>query len=251
MSLLNTTESIKITDVNFISWEKSNVLVSPRPFHALVFRAKGEAIFNKSSDNPIISKEGNVSLMPANCGYSAEYPVRNEIFVIHFTTDEAFEPINYEIVSSKSIMNLFKNAYTLWNDSGPAYYHKTMSLFYEILSEISDQADVFYKSDVYKDFFRAVDYMKKNFPDSSLTIEKLSKMANMSSTYFRKLFTQRIGETPAKHLVSLRLKYAEQLLAKGDYSINQVAEMAGFNDVKYFSRVVKKVYGYPPSKLYK
>jgi AraC-like DNA-binding protein len=56
--------------------------------------------------------------------------------------------------------------------------------------------------------------------------------------------------TPTKYLVSKRLIHAEKLLSTGKYSIKEVAEMSGFCDVKYFSRVVKKEYGVPPSKLY-
>ena len=250
MNFININTGIKINDVSFLSWEKSMVTVAPRPVHALAFRVKGSAIFNKET-SPVISKEGNITYMPAFQGYTADYPERNEIFVIHFTTDEDFDLDNYNLFSSNTILNLFKKAYTIWNEGGPAYYHRTMAVFYEILSNISSQWDVFYKSEIYKDFFAAVDYMKKSFPDPALTVETLAKMANMSSTYFRKLFHERIGETPSKYLVSLRLQYADNLLATGNYSINQVAEMAGFNDVKYFSRVVKKVYGYPPSKLYK
>ena len=74
--------------------------------------------------------------------------------------------------------------------------------------------------------------------------------AHMSGTYFRRLFLNRFNMTPNKYLISKRLIYAEKLLSSGKYSIKEVAEMSGFCDVKYFSRVVKKEYGVPPSKLY-
>ena len=250
MKFMNINTGIKIVDVSFMSWDVAYVTVAPRPIHALAFRVKGEALFNKET-TPVISNEGSVTYMPANCGYSADYTARNEIFVIHFVTDEIFEMESYNLFSSNTVLNLFKKAYTVWNEGGPAYYHRTMAVFYEILSNISTQWDVFYKSEIYKDFFKAVDYMKKNFNDSSLTIDKLAKMANMSSTYFRKLFKERIGDSPSKHLISLRLQYADNLLASGNYTVNQVAEMSGFNDTKYFSRTVKKIYGYPPSELFK
>jgi AraC-like DNA-binding protein len=49
----------------------------------------------------------------------------------------------------------------------------------------------------------------------------------------------------------MRLSYAEKLLSRGRYSVLEVAEMSGFSDVKYFSRVMKREYGVPPSELYK
>ena len=93
--------------------------------------------------------------------------------------------------------------------------------------------------------------MKNNFTNPELSIERLSEMANMSNTYFRKLFVERVGETPSRHLTTLRLHHAENLLLSGKYSIEDIAYLSGFNDAKYFSRTVKKIYGYPPSRLYK
>jgi len=73
----------------------------------------------------------------------------------------------------------------------------------------------------------------------------------MSNTYFRKLFYARFAATPAKYITAQRLILAEKLLASGGYTIKEVAEKVGFDDEKYFSRVVKKEYGVSPSKLYR
>ena len=53
-----------------------------------------------------------------------------------------------------------------------------------------------------------------------------------------------------KHFFA-NLIYAKTLLSSGEYSIAEISEKSGFKDVKYFSRVVKKEYGVPPSKLYR
>lgn len=250
LSLLDKKINAIIKNIQLLSWEKSSVYVAPRPYHALAFRLKGDAKFTHG-ESTVISTQGSITYMPANYSYYAEYPDANEILVIHFDSDAVLELENYTPVSTASILSLFKNAFNVWNDEKQASYYKTMSIFYEILANIAAQADTFYRSNLYDDFIIAVEYMKNNFTDCEFSIEKLAQIANMSNTYFRKIFVERFGETPSKYLTRLRLQHAENLLLSGNYSINEIAFMSGFNDSKYFSRVVKKMYGYPPSQLYR
>ena len=39
------------------------------------------------------------------------------------------------------------------------------------------------------------------------------------------------------------------LLIEGGLSVNDVARVSGFSDVKYFARAFKKKYGCPPSEM--
>jgi AraC-like DNA-binding protein len=93
--------------------------------------------------------------------------------------------------------------------------------------------------------------MNENYTNSDFSVDDLVHRSHMSNTYFRKLFLSKYGKTPVKYILSMRLSYAEKLLSHGRYSVLEVAEMSGFSDVKYFSRVMKREYGVPPSELYK
>ena len=44
------------------------------------------------------------------------------------------------------------------------------------------------------------------------------------------------------------MEYAKRLLASDYYRVYEVADMAGFSDVKYFSTVFKKETGSTPSE---
>ena len=46
-----------------------------------------------------------------------------------------------------------------------------------------------------------------------------------------------------------RLDKAIDLLAAGGHSVADIAAMCGFNDEKYFSRIVKERYGKAPSEI--
>ena len=247
MDILTSNTSIKILEIKKMSWDKSNVYVSPRPYHALAFRLKGKATFEVGNFT-VETYTNDVVLMPANTGYYAKYPERNEIIVIHFHTDDKLDLKNYSTNQTEIIYNLFKNALDIWLNKNKAYYYDSISKFYQILSTLYVLTQ---KNDIpNKEFLKAIEYLNNNFTNPDISVEMLSKMAKMSSTYFRRLTIQNFNCTPANYILKLRLEYAEKLLSTGKYTINDVSYMSGFNDPKYFSRVIRKNYGVPPSKLY-
>ena len=72
--------------------------------------------------------------------------------------------------------------------------------------------------------------------------------------YLRKLFKKEVGVTPLEYMTSLRMKKAESMLSSAwsrDYSVAEVAEMCGYSDPLYFSRVFNKHYGRSPSAFAK
>lgn len=58
---------------------------------------------------------------------------------------------------------------------------------------------------------------------------------------------KRYGTTPLQLLLSIRIKKAQELLLKTDYTINKIALDTGFEDNAYFTRQFKKITGMTPS----
>jgi len=250
MSLFDLNNSFRIRDIQHLHLDKTSVFVSSRPYHALAFRVKGTAFFENEENLNITAPQNSITYMPANISYHADYSENNEIYVIHFDADKKRNIEIYELFSPQIVLNYFIESYNTWKKSDLSFYYNTMTIFYEILANIYTQIDVFHKSESAKSFYEAIEYMKKNYTDYNLTIDELTKIAKMSNTYFRKMFYNKFGENPSKYITHLRLKHAENLLSKGNISINDAALLSGFMDSKYFSRVVKKTYGYAPSKIY-
>ena len=56
------------------------------------------------------------------------------------------------------------------------------------------------------------------------------------------------------YLTELRINKAKELLCEADVSVSDAAELVGYRDLKYFSRLFKKTTGISPSdykKLYR
>lgn len=249
MSIIDKNIYAKIESIQKLSWSASGVDVSPRPYCALLFRKSGSASFTSKTAS-VISNSGDITYMPANYAYHADYFNENNVCFIHFTSDLGGEAENFSLSVSKTAEQLFYKAFDIWTARKKGYYFQTAEIFYRILNLICTSNENSYSKNRYPDFYNAVNYLNNNFSKSTLSIAELANMSNMSETYFRKIFIKNFSSPPASYLAKLRLEHAEKLLAEGKYSIEEVAQRCGFNDVKYFSRVIKSAYGYPPSKLF-
>ena len=93
-----------------------------------------------------------------------------------------------------------------------------------------------------------------NVSNTSYALDAYMRGLPLNSDYVRKLFKSEVGISPHDYLLSLRMNLASQLILSGmsnqysKYSISQIAEMCGFAEPLYFSRVFKKKFGVPPSE---
>ena len=69
--------------------------------------------------------------------------------------------------------------------------------------------------------------------------------------YIKKLFDLKFNISPKKYILSLKMNYACDLLRHGEYSISQIAEMCGYNDLYTFSHQFKITLGISPSAFIK
>ncbi|UCG27695.1 MAG: response regulator [Bacteroidales bacterium] len=93
--------------------------------------------------------------------------------------------------------------------------------------------------------------IEENYSDSSLNVEKLVHISDVSRTVFYNKIKGLTGLTPVEFLRQMRLNIAAQFLVSSDYNINEIAYMTGFNDVKYFRRCFKSYFGMSPGEYKK
>lgn len=88
----------------------------------------------------------------------------------------------------------------------------------------------------------------KNFPDCNYSLENFMHSLPYSYDYLRKLFKSELGVTPHNFLLEMRMQTAEKLLCSmsKDYTISAIAQLCGFSEPLYFSRVFKKNFGISP-----
>lgn len=91
----------------------------------------------------------------------------------------------------------------------------------------------------------AVEYISQKYSEK-LTLEDLSARANLSPTYFQKLFLKAVGRTPCEYIQDIRIRAAKGLLLTTDMPLVDVANECGFPSQSYFNYTFKKAEGCTP-----
>jgi len=92
------------------------------------------------------------------------------------------------------------------------------------------------------------DFVDTHYQDPDLSLKKLSGIFPYTEKYLSSLFHRKMGIRFSSYLNSLRLRYARQLLEEGETSVSRVAQLCGYSDSLYFSKVFKKSTGMAPSR---
>ncbi len=93
----------------------------------------------------------------------------------------------------------------------------------------------------------------RDFARTDFALDEAIQAMPFHYDYLRKLFKKEMGMTPLEYLTRLRMKKAENMLAamSHDYSVAEIAQLCGYDDALYFSRVFKKSFGCSPSAFAK
>lgn len=250
MSFLKEPRPIKILSVHELQWKKCEKRDSSvRRFHALSYRIKGNAEF-KTERQTIHTKTGEIAYVPKNISYSMKHD-EEHLYVVHFDMDNSKDLKDIEkFISLNNIIfqNFFKNMYNIWSQSQFGYKFDATAIFYKILSELNYDH---YKTQLNKSekLANIISYIQMNYTEPDLTVESVADTFGISSSYLRRIFTENIGVPPIKYINKLRFERAMELLNSGYYSIADIANLSGFQNTKYFSTTIKRLYGKTPSEI--
>ena len=83
---------------------------------------------------------------------------------------------------------------------------------------------------------------------SNPTVRELAAEAGMSPRHFSTLCARMFGTGPARCLLQLKLRQAEEMLRYRGLRVKEVSAALGFANPYHFSRAFKRVHGRPPSQ---
>lgn len=92
-------------------------------------------------------------------------------------------------------------------------------------------------------------YIKANYRDPSLCLNKISDEFHISETYFSHMFKEKTGTNFSTYLENVRMQEAMRLLRESDKNLSELYLLVGYNNVTTFRRAFKKTFGVTPSSI--
>lgn len=137
--------------------------------------------------------------------------------------------LNNKIIKKQSVFNVIEELQRIVN---------------EWISIVDYEREENYQSLVDK----AIAYIKENYRDEDLTLQKVADAIHVSAPYLSNLFKREKGLNFSNYLFELRMKEAMYLLREKKEKTYIVAEKVGYKNPQYFSICFKKYTGYTPKE---
>ena len=98
-----------------------------------------------------------------------------------------------------------------------------------------------------KEIQRIIGYIRDHLSDE-LDVVTAARMAHMNESYFSHVFKMELGISFVNYINHLRIEKAEELLARTDMKVNEIAYAVGIDNPNYFSVLFKKMVGKSPNE---
>ncbi len=218
----------------------------------LIFHLSGESTVLFNGKQLDVTKD-TIRFLPQ--GEIHEYIVkrkeRGECIDVFFDTDVpvANEAFVLKLKQNEKIKSLFKKIFSIWVAKDDGYYFECVSIIYKIFAEL--QKKNYIPESQFNSIKPAIKYIEKYFLYKKITAEEITSCCAISYPYIKKLFVKKFGMPPIKYSIQLKMNYACDLLKSELYTISQIAELCGYNDIYFFSRQFKEYVGISPTEFSK
>lgn len=169
-----------------------------------------------------------------------KYGIPDDAHVIHTGTSLDFKKIFLEIIQE---LKLCKEDY---EELTVNHLRHLLILIHRIINAKPKGKS----SLLMEEMDRSVRYFHQNY-SKVISIEDYAAEQHMSVSWFIRNFKEYTGSTPAQYILSLRISNAQTLLENTNYNVTEIAEIVGYDNPLYFSRIFKKQSGVSPSEFRK
>jgi transcriptional regulator GlxA family with amidase domain len=83
----------------------------------------------------------------------------------------------------------------------------------------------------------------------SMDLAELAAVAGLSVFHFARAFKQSEGVTPHHYLMRRRVERAQEMLARSELPLSEIALATGFSDQSHLSRHFRQILGMPPGRF--
>ena len=244
--------TIEYVFVGMVNGNRNIMTVRNRKQNQLYYCISGEREYYTEDDRHLMNmRQGDLMLMPVGSSYKTRVLCRegsvgcgilfnlydnerNEI-VLGNMPERIIRDKNNVLLKQFEAMNkmMMAGGYSMLQLKARLYD----MLYLLVSSLVNEQSDKDMQS-----IQPAVQYMETHL-QSNVTIEELAQICGLSRSTFCRRFQQFCHASPIAWHLNNRMQKSRELLMSGMYSVEQVADIMGFCDTCYFSRLFHKLTG--------
>ncbi len=230
----------------------------------LLYIASGKAHFHFDGKEQIVTA-GHMVLYRPKEPQKYEYygEDQTEVYWVHFTGGNVTNILrSYGITDDKKVFycgsgldykNLFRSMINELQMCKENYAEMLEMYLRQIFIMLKRYFTDSLKTDnahVIEEIDKATLYFNEHYSEE-ISIEEYAQNNHFSVSWFIRNFKHCTGSTPMQYILSKRIYNAEILLHDSTYNVTEIAEIVGYDNPLYFSRIFKKVKGLSPSEYRK
>lgn len=230
-------------------------VMNSKQIERFVYIVKGKARF--SLQNKVFEAESaDMVYLPGETAYHSRWLENSEFMVVDLLLcDIAGQPIRFDEKPGVLFHDTHNAYHGLLEElakvalaNGPFDWLERLSLSFKFLCEIARDTNQTELDEHLRKIKPGLTYLDHNFT-ADFSIEDLAKMCCLSVGSFRRLFSEYTGMSPVEYRNKLRIQKSVDLLKTKKYTVGEVAEAVGVDDIKYFSKLFKRYTGTTPSVM--
>ncbi|MCM3135726.1 AraC family transcriptional regulator [Paenibacillus polysaccharolyticus] len=226
-------------------------------FIDLTYFTNGKALY-QVNDEYVEVNQGDLICIPQDSRRSATTDANNPIesFAVNFQLYdikgnhvELPFPLVSHIGFSEELLSLYNELTLVWLKKVPGFEIKARALLLMILHQYFNR--FYYRvhvQNVDSRIQKSITYILNNL-HHPIKVDELAHIAGVTTAYYGTLFKKYTGSSVKEYINKMKISNAENILLSGEFSVRDAAYKCGFEDTFYFSKLFKKIKGYPPSKI--
>lgn len=223
------------------------------PRAELMYYVKGETVLTFAGKK-FTMRAGDMIYLPmevADADYTVEVKESFALYNFFFVPIEKLpkEAVKLHIKSAE-VERIYERTYKDWFSRQDGYYLRAVQSFYRVLELARRQMRSYNLNERFLSLAPSEEYISLRYCDPDFDYGEAARLSGLSYSYFKKLFCDKYAVPPVKYVTELRMKRARELLSTNMFTVSEVSEMCGYDNIYYFSNVFKSHFGASPTKYF-